>query len=451
MSKEFKINMGLDLDTSAAKSELEKFKNSAENTRVEVKVDSDGIEDAKKTSKQLEKTWKELYATSQKLQKQMSKGMLDEGSMKRTSDELDKIHKRMNDIYSKMDTASRKKIDMFNTSQTDKGLANINEALNKIQKTATSLQTKTKGINFDHVDTDKLKEVESKLEAIQDIAKKGIDLDMGFEEIGSIMSELKNIESYIKNLEKVENLASSFDEIRSAASSCGVEIQDFSSEIKQLEGIADNLDGSFDSAFKGLKSSISSVKSELKSLNSETRNAFSSLTGTWSDFTGNFAQFTLAEMAGDLLADGIRRLGEGLVDTIVETDKAMVNLMKVAPETFSGTGEQLDQYLNKVTDTTKKTGSTITDTINGTAKALQVGFKTIDESLAYAQNSTIFANIGDMTQEGADSILASVLSAYGGVANALKPVREQIKGAGEDYNTMTKFMDLANYAGELIA
>ena len=444
MSKEFKIGLNLDLDTSDAKAALEKFKSNAENTRVEVKVDSDGIKDAEKTSKQLEKTWKELYATSQKLQKQMSKGMLDEGSMKRTSDELDKIHKRMNDIYSKMDTASRKNIDMFNTSQTDKGLANINEALNKIQKTATSLQTKTKGINFDHIDTDKLKEVESKLEAIQDIAKKGIDLDMGFEEIGSIMSELKDIESYIKNLEKVENLASSFDEIRSAASSCGVEIQDFSSEIKQLEGIADNLDGSFDSAFKGLKSSISSVKSELKSLNSETRNAFSSFTGTWSDFTGNFAQFTLAEMAGDLLADGIRRLGEGLVDTVVETDKAMVNLMKVAPETFSGTGKQLDQYLNKVTDTTKKTGSTITDTINGTAKALQTGFKTIDESLAYAQNSTIFANIGDMTQEGADSILASVLSAYGGVANSLKPVREQIKGAGEDYNTMTKFMDLAN-------
>ena len=118
--------------------------------------------------------------------------------------------------------------------------------------------------------------------------------------------------------------------------------------------------------------------------------------------------------------------------------------MKVAPETFSGTGKQLDQYLNKVTDVTKKTGSTITDTINGTAKALQTGFKTIDESLAYAQNSTIFANIGDMTQEGADSILASVLSAYGGVANALKPVREQVKGAGEDYSTMTKFMDLAN-------
>ena len=63
--------------------------------------------------------------------------MLDEGSMKRTSDELDKIHKRMNDIYNRMDTASRKNIDMFNTSQTDKGLANINEALNKIQKTAT--------------------------------------------------------------------------------------------------------------------------------------------------------------------------------------------------------------------------------------------------------------------------------------------------------------------------
>ena len=149
-------------------------------------------------------------------------------------------------------------------------------------------------------------------------------------------------------------------------------------------------------------------------------------------------------MAGDLLADGIRRLGEGLVDTVVETDKAMTNLMKVAPETFSGTGEQLEQYLGKVTDVTKKTGSTITDTIDGTAKALQVGFKTMDEALAYAQNSTVFATVGDMAQDEADSILASVMSAYGGVSNALKPVREQVKGAGEDYNTMTKFMDLAN-------
>ena len=125
--------------------------------------------------------------------------------------------------------------------------------------------------------------------------------------------------------------------------------------------------------------------------------------------------------------------------------------MKVAPETFSGTGKQLDQYLSQVTDVTKRTGSTITDTIDGTAKALQVGFKSIDEALAYAENSSIFSVIGDMTQGEADTILASVLSAYGGVTNSLKPLREQVKGAGEDYNTMTKFMDLANYAGELIA
>ena len=323
MSKEFKINMGLDLDTSEAKAALEKFKNSASKDRVEIKVDSDGIKDADKTSKQLEKTWKELYSTSQKLQKQMSKGVLDDNSMKRTADELDKIHKRMNDLYKQMDASSRKNIDMFNTSQSEKGLANVNDALNKIQKTATSLQTKTNGINFDHIDAGTLKEVETRLEAIQDIAKKGIDLDMDAGEIGAVMSELKNIESYIKNLEKVENLASSFDSIRVAASACGVEIQDFNSEIKQLESMAGAVDGSFDSAFNGLKSSIKSVNSELKSLDTNTKSAFSSFTGTWSDFTGNFTQFTMAEMAGDLLADGIRRLGQGLVDTIVETDKAM--------------------------------------------------------------------------------------------------------------------------------
>ena len=48
-----------------------------------------------------------------------------------------------------------------------------------------------------------------------------------------------------------------------------------------------------------------------------------------------------------------------------------------------------------------------------------------------------------LTQEQADTVLASVMSAYGGVENSLKPVREQIKGASKDYNTLTKFMDLA--------
>uniref|UniRef100_UPI00388D3A51 glycosyltransferase family 2 protein n=1 Tax=Methanobrevibacter sp. TaxID=66852 RepID=UPI00388D3A51 len=227
-----------------------------------------------------------------------------------------------------------------------------NDALNKIQKTATSLQTKTKGINFEHIDADKIKEVESRLEAVQEIAKKGIDLDMNAEEIGALMSELKNIESYINNLIKVEDLARLFDEIKAAAAAAGIEIQDFSAEIKTMQNLASSTDGSFERVFTNVKSEAKSAKSEIKSLNSEMRSLSSSFTGTWSDFTGNFAQFTLAEMAGDLLADGIRRLGEGLVDTVVETDKAMTSLMKVAPETFSGTGEQLDQYLNKVTDVT---------------------------------------------------------------------------------------------------
>ena len=45
----------------------------------------------------------------------------------------------------------------------------------------------------------------------------------------------------------------------------------------------------------------------------------------------------------------------------------------------------------------------------------------------------------------------SIMSAYGGVENSLKPVREQVSGMGKDYNTLTKFMDLANHAGNKYA
>ena len=132
-------------------------------------------------------------------------------------------------------------------------------------------------------------------------------------------------------------------------------------------------------------------------------------------------------------------------DTVVETDAAMTDLRKVYDKNL--TGDALKGYLNSVTEVAKGTGKSSVDVIQGTARAVQSGISDINNTLTYAKQASIFSNVGDVTQEQADTVLASVMSAYGGVENSLKPVREQIVGASKDYNTLTKFMDLANYAG----
>ncbi|HBH1240460.1 TPA: hypothetical protein KRK47_002556 [Clostridioides difficile] len=56
----------------------------------------------------------------------------------------------------------------------------------------------------------------------------------------------------------------------------------------------------------------------------------------------------------------------------------------------------------------------------------------------------------DLDQETADKYLTSVMSDYGGMTKALKPIKDtrvQIKGMSKDYDNLTKFLDLSNYAG----
>ncbi|NJK16123.1 phage tail tape measure protein, partial [Clostridioides difficile] len=71
--------------------------------------------------------------------------------------------------------------------------------------------------------------------------------------------------------------------------------------------------------------------------------------------------------------------------------------------------------------------------------------------MEYAKKSAQFSNVSDLSQEDSNKYLTSIMSAYGGVANSLKPLRTELQGAGRDYNNLTKFSDLANYAGNNFA
>lgn len=419
-------------------SDLNKLTNAQE--KLTKQQNKQSLTNQKGEMKNLVNEYKDFANLYSKLQKQMNSGKLGEDSIKRTAMQMSELKTNMSQLYDKMNSNAKQQIDLFNTKQMNKGIVDMNSAMNKIESQATSLGTKLNSISFDHIDTSKIENIQSELKQIQDIAKQDIELDFN---VGDILSDLNRLSSEIKNLEKVENLASSFDKISSSIKDTGGDVENFASSIKELENSADKIDGSFEQAFKKANDGLKDMQSSVKKISSDTKGKglFGSIFGTKEDFLGNFSSFTLAEVAGDFISDGIRQMASAWKDTVVETDAAMTDLRKVYDKNL--TGDALKGYLNSVTEVAKGTGKSSVDVIQGTAKAVQSGISDINEALTFAKQSAIFSNVGDVTQEQADTVLASVMSAYGGVENALKPVREQIVGAGKDYNTLTKFMDLA--------
>lgn len=462
---EFKIKVSVDLQTDDLEGKLKAL---GKDQEIKLKVNSPDLDKIETQLKELKKSfqdvfkldsnvlggnktksnisslvseYKDLANVYSKLQKQMNSGTLGEDSIKRTAMQMFELKTNMSQLYDKMDSNARKQVDLFNTKQMNKGIADMNSAMNKIETQATSLGTKLNSISFDHIDASKIEKIQSELKQIQDIAKQDIDLDLN---VGDILSDLNRLSSEIKNLEKVENLASSFDKISSSIKDAGGDVENFASSIKELENSVDKIDGSFDKSFKKANDGLKDMQSSVKKISSDTKNGglFGSIFGDKDDFLENFSQFKLLDMAGDFIASGISQMASAWKDTVIQTDAAMTDLRKVYDGNL--TGDNLKGYLNDVTEVAKGTGKTSIDVIQGTAKAVQSGISDLDDALVFARQSAIFSNVGDVSQEQADTTLSAIMSAYGGVENSLRPVREQIKGAGKDYNTLTKFMDLAN-------
>lgn len=477
LDKDYKINATIDM--SSINKQIQTLKKNFQNAFKLGSKDIGGLDKLIKTLSKLNKEtngngnnstkgitnlvkqYKELANTVSKLQKQLDKGGLGENAVDRTKTQMTDMLVQMQKIKSQMNEMEKMDIEAFNQKMDNKALIDMNNYISKIEASASSLQTKLNSISFNHIDTDIISKLTNRLEEIKSTADK-IDINFDMSGINDILSDLSKIQSEIKNLEKVESLASSFDKIADSANEAGVEIKDLKDVIDTLSSGASNTDGSFDRMFANAKNEASELKNEIKetesamksmlktsgSIEKSTKSMGNAITGTWKDFTGNFSQFTMAEVAGDFIADGIRTSVRGIKDTIVETDAAIIDLEKVYGK-LSGDG--LKTYLLDVTQVAKDTGQTSVDVIQGTAKAVQSGIKDINDALEFSKQSAMFSNVGDVDQEQADTMIASIMSAYGGMENALKPIRENIKGMSEDYSTLAKFTDLANYAGEFIA
>ena len=431
---EFKIKVNVELDADDLKSKLEKL---GEGIEIDLKINTNKIEgqlkdlkksfkdtfkldgqvikDLNKISKALEKfnkvsngasstskgtsgvsslikEYKELGNIASKLEKQLNSGKLGADSVNRVSNAIDELKKKMQALRTKaegsMDANSLiKKMDDFDHSQLNKSLIDMHSYMNKVDAQADKIRQTINNIDMSNISDGSKSELQDILDRIEKIKNEAKDVRLDF---------------------------------------------DVSSSLNDLDDCLDK---------------VKRIQREAKDVGKSKGGLLGSILGTKSEFLNSFSSLTLANVVGDFLEEGIRETVRAWKDLVVETDSAMTDLRKVYDENLSG--DNLSKYLDNVTEVAKNTGKSSVDVIQGTANAVKMGIDDINKALEFSQRASMFSNVGDVSQEQADTMLSAILSAYGGVEESLKPVREQIKGASKDYNNLTKFTDLANHAGEL--
>lgn len=338
----------------------------------------------------------------------------------------------------------------FNNS----GVSKASSQFAKLQRDATNLQSKLASLGKSgYVDTSKLKALSSDLKKIQNLNFKNMNssgMNAAISGMESLKNKYKELESATKQSKfnakfdiNTSKAQADLDRLRQKALELGQStsgIDKLEAKLKELSNLpmdkkANEL-ARIKSQISGMKSSFSGLNSSLNTTNRFFQNLYSSM-----------STFTL----GNMIGMGMMNFARNIKTTIVELDSSFRDLMKVAPDNFRGTTEDLNSLRDSAIEAGVSVARSSTDIIQGTAKALQTGIKDINDAMEYATKSAQFANVSDLSSEDANTYLTSIMSAYGGVANSLKPLRAELQGAGKDYNNLTKFSDLANYAGNNFA
>ncbi|HBF4994866.1 TPA: phage tail tape measure protein [Clostridioides difficile] len=338
----------------------------------------------------------------------------------------------------------------FNNS----GISKVSSQFTKLQRDATNLQSKLASLGKSgYVDTSKLKALSSDLKKIQNLNFKNMNssgMNAAISGMESLKNKYKELESATKQSKfnakfdiNTSKAQTDLDRLRQKALELGQStsgIDKLEAKLKELSNLpmdkkANEL-ARIKSQISGMKSSFSGLNSSLNTTNRFFQNLYSSM-----------STFTL----GNMIGMGMMNFARNIKTTIVELDSSFRDLMKVAPDNFRGTTEDLNSLRDSAIEAGVSVARSSTDIIQGTAKALQTGIKDINDAMEYATKSAQFANVSDLSSEDANTYLTSIMSAYGGVVNSLKPLRAELQGAGKDYNNLTKFSDLANYAGNNFA
>lgn len=363
---------------------------------------SDGISQWMNKIDTLKSKLKELYkgmSSDDKVSANNILGNFDDSLNTKLLSQVDKMYKQAEKLKSTLSGLFDK--DFMNTSQLDTANKKVDEIFNSLR-------------NLDKLDGEGL----SKLGAyIREVTTEVNSLD----KVGSFAQKIIN---EIERLEQSCNspaLASRINEIKSA-----------------LTGLLNMPVGS-----NNIERTMNSIQNSMRRVQQTTTRT----RGFFVDLYDSMRTYTLGNMLGNSLIGS----GREALTVIKDLDKAIVDMTRVAPKDFVINTENLDVVREKASAIGKEVGKSSAEVITAMGEAMRVGAKNIKDAEEIAKQTTIFSNVADLDQKEASTTVNAVLSAFGGIKNALSPVRGEVKGATKDYTNLQHAMDLINFSGNNFA
>ena len=469
------IKLGVQLDSSKAKSEFESLvKQLSNNKNLKLKIDFDSknfnlssitkeidkINNKLKNGLNLDGITKSAYSSAKEIESQYKTlgetiGKLHEKSdlkinTKNGLQEAKEVNKALKERYDMINKIEEKRLQSENKSRNN-NIKNeeaqakaINRALeerykieqkiNSFKESGTSSLNKLKFNGF--IDTSVISSLQNRLNSLNtNNAEKEIkELQNTIKNLSSSESGIVRLQNQITKMESnLGNMKGKFGEgfINNKASE---EIRQYESEINKLKSTMSSMKG-------GTSFSSSKITSDLNSASNASRNLNNALKqgGVHAESFGSKMKSALGNMGMwvtgyQAIQTTVNALKDG-VKTVTEVDTAMRDLRRVAGN--DATDSILKNYPIEANKMGIALGKSTEDIIKMTTVWSQMGYTFKESSGDLAKWTTILSNVGDINADDSANQLVSILKAFKLEAKDVPTIVDMMNEAGNKFAITT--------------
>lgn len=265
------------------------------------------------------------------------------------------------------------------------------------------------------IDSSKLKseQLPKLIAQVKDQYKLKLGVDVDDKTATKYANQIFKARDGLKEIDKITfaNQVSAWKRVNSAAKELYPSIDKILADLKTVDSRA---------GLTNLQKQFRGVKSEADALGVTGK----SLTDTFGTSVKKFAEWTVS--AGAFMS--VIQMFRQMITNVVELDSAMTNLYKVTDETSS----KYSSFLSGANKDAQQLGRTVSSLVEQTANWAKLGFN-IDESADLAKISSIYANVGEVSDETAVSDIVTAMKAFNIEASSSINIIDKLNALGNQY------------------
>lgn len=328
------------------------------------------------------------------------------------------MQERLVQVYDRVTEAKKKaqKVEEINLSITDKSyeaeIAKLTNGFRNLSGDINEAKTHTESLN---------KAYRAMIDATDDNARLEAEKQYQLE-----LSKTKNLltiaqaeaREYVDAL-KVSKLRNDIQDWLKKNTAATKEAKD---AMKTYLEMLDDVDGVSQATFNTVKGGMDDWDTKMR----QAGKLGKSLTETFKEGAKSFIEWTVSSFSVMEVVQGFKKMGQA----VYEIDTAMTNLYKVTDET----SQRYDRFLDSTTGKAQELGRTVSSLVEQTANWSKLGFS-LDEAENLAQISSIYANVGEVSDDTAVSDMVTAMKAFNIEASDAITIVDMLNTLGNKYAT----------------